>query len=169
MNRKFLIISGTNRKGSNTLKVAKQYQLILKELGQESDLVSLEEMDLAHRNPSFESFEAEFLVPAGKYIFIVPEYNGSMPGVLKSMFDISRYNGVWNGKKALLVGIASGRSGNVRGLDHLTSILNFMMVTVHPNKLPISSIDKLLNGANLLTEPSTLLAIRKQLQDFVDF
>jgi hypothetical protein len=40
---------------------------------------------------------------------------------------------------------------------------------VHPNKLPISVVDKLLNGANLITDTSTLEAIDEQLDEFLAY
>ena len=44
---------------------------------------------MLERNAEFEKIEKEILMPAQKFIFISPEYNGSIPGVLKCVFDIS--------------------------------------------------------------------------------
>ena len=169
MNDHYVIISGTNREGSNSLKVAIQYQQLLKEEGIESSVVSLEDLELAKRNPAFIALENSTLIPSKKIIFISSEYNGSIAGVLKSMFDISEYKKVWWGKKALLVGVSTGRSGNVRGMEHLTSILNYLKVVVHPNKLPISSVDRLLNPQGIMGDDQTVSAIRTQLEEFIAF
>jgi chromate reductase, NAD(P)H dehydrogenase (quinone) len=165
----YIIISGTNRTDSNTYKVALQYQRALADRNIRSELLSLEKMDLSSRNSEYEEMEKKFLLPSQKYIFVAPEYNASIPGVLKTLLDLSDYKKVWAGKKALLVGVSSGRSGNVRGMEHLTSILNYMNVVVHPNKLPISSIFKLINGSTIITDPETLNAINKQLDEFIKF
>jgi chromate reductase len=109
------------------------------------------------------------LIPTTKFIFVAPEYNGSIPGVLKIMVDISDYKKVWWGKKALLTGISLGRSGNLRGMEHLTSILHYLKVVVHPNKLPISSVDKMLNGSGIIHDQGTLDAINIQLDEFIAF
>ena len=53
----YLIISGTNRKGSNTLKVAKEYQRLLKEKGVEAGILSLEGLNLLKRDKEFEQIE----------------------------------------------------------------------------------------------------------------
>ncbi len=169
INNEYLVISGTNRKGSNSMKIARLYQSYLQELGIEAEVTGLEDIDLTHRNDHFIRFEQEKLLPAKKYIIIAPEYNGSIPGILKLMFDLADYRKVWKGKKALLVGISTGRSGNVRGLEHLTTILHYLMVVVHPSKLPISSIDKLMNGNQEMLDKGTLGAIREQIRDFVEF
>lgn len=126
-------------------------------------------MDLSAHTPEFDLLEKQKLLPAKKIIFIAPEYNGSIPGVLKTMLDLSDYKRTWEWKKALLVGISTGRSGNVRGLEHLTSILNYMKVIVHPNKLPISSVHKLLNGKHAIEDSETLTAINSQIDEFVKF
>ena len=72
-------------------------------------------------------------------------------------------------EKALLTGISTGRAGNLRGMEHLTGILNYLKVIVHPNKLPISSVDKLLNGEGEITDKDTVEAINTQLKEFIEF
>jgi NAD(P)H-dependent FMN reductase len=154
---------------SNTRRIAHQYQDTLTEKNILSEIITLEGMDLSARTPEFELMENQKLLPAGKIIFIVPEYNGSIPGVLKTMLDLSEYKKTWQWKKALLVGISTGRAGNVRGLEHLTSILNYMKVVVHPNKLPISSVHKLLNGKHTIEDSETVIAINIQIDEFIKF
>ena len=163
----YTIISGTNRTGSNTFKVAEQYRAILKAKGIEASLVSLENVNVLVRNAAFIKMEEEVLIPTDNFIFISPEYNGSFPGVLKMLFDTSKSHMIWWNKKALITGVSSGRAGNVRGNDHLASILNYLKITVHPNLLPISSIDTLMDKNGVFTEPNTLIAINKQLDEFI--
>ncbi|MDR3716675.1 MAG: NAD(P)H-dependent oxidoreductase [Puia sp.] len=165
----YTIISGTNRSDSNTLKIAHLYQEILKKKGINASLLSLEGLNVLDRNPDFERIEREQLIPARKFIFISPEYNGSIPGVLKAMFDISDIEKAWWGKKALLTGVSTGRAGNLRGMEHLTGILHYLKVTVHHNKLPISVVNTLIDGTGGVTDPKTLKAIDAQLDEFIDF
>jgi hypothetical protein len=54
-------------------------------------------------------------------------------------------------------------------MDHLTSILNFMKVVVHPNKLPISIVDKLMRTDEAIDDPLTLSIIQQQLKEFISF
>ncbi len=165
----YTIISGTNRSDSNTIRVAEQYQQILAEKGITANLVSLVNLDVSKRNPVVTELEETILIPSEKIIFIAPEYNGSFPGVLKSLMDISDIQKVWWGKKALLTGISSGRAGNIRGMDHLTGILQYLKMLVHPNKLPISVINKLLDQDGMIADVNTLLVINLQLDEFIEF
>lgn len=165
----YTIISGTNRKDSNTIKIAEEYQSILDQKGIKASLVSLVGLDVNMRNPQIQALEQEIFIPTEKFIFIIPEYNGSFPGVLKSLIDISDIKKVWPGKKALLTGVATGRAGNLRGLDHFTSILHYVKMNVHHNKLPISIVDKLLDDEASIHDPATVKVINTQLDEFINF
>lgn len=165
----YTIISGTNRTGSNTLKVARQYQHILQAKGIEAGILSLEDLNTYTRDAQFEAIENTVLIPTHHYIFISPEYNGSIPGVLKMLFDTCKTHRIWWNKKALITGISSGRAGNLRGNDHLAAILNFLKITVHPNQLPISVIDSLMDAHGNFTDQNTLKAIHHQLDEFIEW
>jgi NAD(P)H-dependent FMN reductase len=165
----YTIISATNRMGSHTEKVAKQYQQILKEKGVDAKIFYLKNLNVLERDDDFIKMENEFLIHGQKFIFIMPEYNGSYPGVLKAMIDISDIKKCWWNKKVLLVGISSGRAGNLRGMDHITGSLNHMKMTVHYNKLPISEVDKLMDNGEEITNTNTLLEINNQIQEFIKF
>ena len=164
----FTIISGTNRIGSHTEKVAEEYKRLLKEKNIDAIIFSLKNLDVLKRTPEFLKIENEILIPTQKFIFILPEYNGTFPGVLKAMIDNSDIKKAWYHKKALLTGISTGRAGNLRGMDHLSASLNYLKMDVHHNKLPISVIDKVMDANGSLND-ETLKAIDEQLNEFIDY
>jgi NAD(P)H-dependent FMN reductase len=164
----YTIISGTNRVGSHTEQVAKEYQRILKNKNIDANIFSLKELDTLHRSEGILKAETEILIPTEKFIFIIPEYNGSYPGVLKAMIDNSDIRKVWNYKKALLTGVATGRAGNLRGMDHLADTLHYMKMNVFYNKLPISVIDKVMDEEGRLND-ETIKAVNKQIDEFLIF
>jgi chromate reductase, NAD(P)H dehydrogenase (quinone) len=161
------IISGTNRKYSNTYKITREYQRILQDKGIEAGIFSLEDVNLLDYDAAFEKIENEILIPTTHFIIISPEYNGSFPGVLKLLFDNSRSHEIWFHKKALLTGVATGRAGNLRGMDHLADVLNYIKITVHPNKLPISAVNSVVDGDGKIIDKNTLNAINQQLDEFI--
>ncbi len=164
----YTIISGTNRIGSYTEKVAAEYQRLLKEKNINAGILSLINLNVLMRTPELIKVENEILIPTQKFIFIVPEYNGTFPGVLKAMIDNSDIKKVWYHKKALLTGISTGRAGNLRGMDHLSASLNYLKMNVHHNKLPISVIDKVIDAAGILND-ETLKVIDEQLTEFINY
>ena len=163
------IISGSCREDNNTKKVALEYQRILREKGIDAALLSLDEIEVVYRDKQFERMERDFLVPASKFIIVMPEYNGSYPGILKLMIDNTDIKKAWWNKKALLTGVATGRAGNLRGMEHLTGSLLHMKIFVHPNRLPISMVDKLMDEDNRFTDKGTIAAIHAQLDEFLTF
>jgi chromate reductase len=169
------LISGTNRINSNTARVTRQYQALLRERGHESSLLDLSSLDAAcfgpceeqYLHPDLREVQETLIRPATHLLIAAPEYNGSIPGILKALIDFTEIK-AWKGKKACLVGVATGRAGNLRGLDHLTNILLHCQIAVLPNKLPISRVATLLNASGELDE-ATLKAAGRQLDEFLAF
>jgi len=164
----YTIISGTNRPGSHTEKVANEYKKILAEKNIDAKILTLLDINVLHRNDEIIKIENNILIPTSKFIFIIPEYNGSYPGVLKALIDNSDIRNVWQFKKALLTGVASGRAGNLRGMDHLADTLHYLKMNVHYNKLPISVINKVMDESGKLNE-ETIRVIKGQLEEFIRF
>lgn len=62
-------------------------------------------------------------------LFVTPEYNRSMPGVLKNALDQgSRPYGasVWDGKPAAVIGMSPGAAGTAMAQQHLRNVLAFL-------------------------------------------
>lgn len=163
------IISGSSRQDNNTKKVALEYQRLLKERNVAANLLALDETAMTERDAAFIKTEHELLTPAQRFIIIMPEYNGSYPGILKLMIDNTDVAKVWWYKKVLLTGISTGRAGNLRGMEHLGGSLLHMKMMVHYNRLPISLVDKLMNEQGQFTDVPTLKAISMQLDEFLNF
>jgi chromate reductase, NAD(P)H dehydrogenase (quinone) len=164
----YTIIAATNRKGSNTRKVANQYQLFLKENGVEAQILSLEDFNSFDRDEAFDMLEKKYLQSTTKYIFIMPEYNGSFPGIFKLLMDLSDLATCWNHKKVMLVGVSSGRAGNLRGIDSMTNMCHYMKMNVFYQKMPISNIHHELKDDTFVQE-STIKAIGQQITDFIQY
>jgi NAD(P)H-dependent FMN reductase len=164
------IISGSNRQDNNTRKVAEEYLRILNDEKQQPAVVyALDKINCTVRDAFFIDAENELLIPAQKIIIVMPEYNGSYPGILKLMIDNSDIEKSWAHKKVLLVGVSTGRAGNLRGMEHLTGVLLHMKMLVHPNRLPISVVNKLMNENGRFIDTSTLNSIHLQLDEFLKF
>lgn len=163
------IISGSSRQENNTKKVALEYQRILQGKNIDSNLLALDETDMFERNSAFIETEKQILIPAESFIIIMPEYNGSYPGILKLLIDNTDVAKVWWYKKVLLTGISTGRAGNLRGMEHLTGSLLHMKMLVHYNRLPISVVNKLMDADGRFTDVPTLTAINNQVDEFLEF
>jgi NAD(P)H-dependent FMN reductase len=170
------IISSTNRPGSTTLKVAQYYLDRLNERGAEAGLLSLSELPASiissdlygKRSAEFEPIQ-QIITKTQKFLFIIPEYNGSFPGVLKVFVDACSFPESFYEKKAALVGISSGKYGNIRGVDHFTGICNYLHLHVMPLKIHIPSINKELNTEGEFFKEDTLKYTNEQIDKFIRF
>ncbi len=170
------IISGTNRNNSNSLKVAKFYQNALFNKGLESQIIPLTELPLSIYNPNFyikpsEDFKyfQDIITQTQKFIFIIPEYNGSFPGVLKALIDACKFPDSFDNKKCALVGIATGKYGNIRGVEHFTGIGHYCGMNILPLKLHIPAIHKELDEDDNFFNEKTLKFITQQIDKFIAF
>jgi chromate reductase len=132
-------------------------------------LLSLENRQVWERGPAMLSLEQQYLVPATKFIFVMPEYNASFPGILKLMIDNSDIKKCWWYKKAALVGLSDGRAGNLRGIEHMTAILNYMKVNVLYNKLLLSRINEEISPSGEILKAATARAVETQIEEFLHF
>lgn len=163
------VIAGTNRKDSMTLKVATLYHRLLSAKYDNVKLLNLEGKAVWERGDEMKKIEQDMLIPTEKFVLVMPEYNGSFPGILKLMMDNSDIRKVWWYKKAMLVGVADGRAGNLRGLDHMTNILHYLRMHILYNKIPISRINEEIGENGEVLKPATLQAIETQIDEFLKF
>ncbi|WP_069658150.1 NADPH-dependent FMN reductase [Arcticibacter eurypsychrophilus] len=171
------IIASTNRINSYSLKTALYYQKVMKQMGQEASILSLEKLpeDIIHADmyskikpKSFEPFQ-QIITNTQKFIFIIPEYNGSFPGILKIMIDACTFPDSFSGKKACLVGISTGKYGNIRGIDHFTGICHYLNMEVLPLKIHIPLISKELDDEGNVFQADTLKFTNQQISRFIAY
>jgi NAD(P)H-dependent FMN reductase len=119
-------------------------------------------------NLELDNIYQKYIVQSDKLVFVMPEYNGSFPGVLKLFID-SCPPRHFKGKKTSFVGVATGRAGNLRGMDHLTHVMHHLGAYVMPFQLPVSRVQHLLNSNFEITDEETLKAIDRHIDSFLKF
>lgn len=152
-----------------TLRVANLYYSLLSSKTENVHLLSLEDKHVWEKGEEMNRIQSEHLIPAQKFVFIMPEYNGSFPGILKAMIDNSDIRNCWWYKKVMLVGVADGRGGNLRGIEHMTNILHYMRMNVMYNKLPLSRINEEMDTDGKLLNEGTAKAIEMQIDEFIKY
>jgi chromate reductase len=155
------IVIGTNRTNSVSKKIGLIYQDLLTANGAASNIIDLAELPhdflfsaLYEKSGSNELFNPirEVMLTAQKYVFVVPEYNGSFPGVLKTFIDGLQFPHTFTGKKCALVGVSSGVQGGVIAMSHLTDIFNYCGMDVLALKPKLSHISKHLLDNKIVNE-----------------
>ena len=138
---KIAIIAGSTRPGRKADDVARWvYDLASKRTDATFEIISLADVNLPLLDeaipPSMHQYEkehtlrwAETIAAYDGFIFVTPEYNRSMPGVLKNAIDhASRPYGqsAWAGKPAGVLGASIGTIGTALAQQHLRNVLVFL-------------------------------------------
>jgi NAD(P)H-dependent FMN reductase len=171
------IITGTNRRNSTTLKIAQLYAQYLTEAGQEVNILDLAQLppdfaspQMYDKNGKPEAFLAlsQQIAEADKFLFVIPEYNGSFPGVLKTFIDGLPYPNPMQFKKAALVGLSAGVQGAAVALGHWNEVLSYLNVNILGLRIKLSEINKHLTDGKITNEVY-LKFIGKQVEEFARF
>lgn len=106
-------------------------------------------------------------------LFVVPEYNFSIPGVMKNALDwLSRAGNDLQTKPSLIVGSSMGNFGSIRAQMHLREILSnpaLAPVILPGNEVYIGAIHEKLNSENEIIDQPTLDFLDQVVENFVNF
>lgn len=134
---KIAMIVGSLRKGSYNQQVATAMTKLAPAdvtfaQSRLDDLPPYNQDDDGHDSPPVHRFKEEIIAADG-VMFVTPEYNRSIPGVLKNAIDhASRPYGksVWAGKPAGIVGVSIGAIGTAAAQQHLRNVLAYLDMPV---------------------------------------
>ena len=118
-----------NRKLANAIVRLAPSEFSFKQV-QIGDLPLYNQDDDTNQAESVKRLKAEIAASHG-LLFVTPEYNRSMPGVLKNAIDnASRPYGqsAWAGKPAGVMGISVGTIGTAMAQQHLRNVLAYLDV-----------------------------------------
>ena len=126
------------------------------------------------RNPPAKIVELKKLVrEVDAILFVTPEYNYSIPGVLKNAIDwASRPYGdnAWDGKPAAIMGASVGAIGTARAQYHLRQMMVFLnMFPVNQPEVMIANASERFDAEGNLTDEATKDFIRQLLQRLVEW
>ena len=110
---------------------------------------------------------------ADAILFVTPEYNYSIPGVLKNAIDwASRPYGesAWNGKPAAIMGASIGNIATARAQYHLRQMMVFLnMFPINQPEVMIGNASERFDAQGNLTDDETKEYIRRLLQNLVEW
>jgi chromate reductase, NAD(P)H dehydrogenase (quinone) len=170
--RKIAVLVGSLRKESFTRKVARTL-MQLAPATLELDIVEIGQLPLYNQDddtdsppPAFTGFRDRIRAADG-VLFCTPEYNRSIPAVLKNAVDVgSRPYGksAWAGKPAGIVSVSPGAIGGFGANHHLRQCLVFLdMPCLQQPEAYVGGIANKVD-AEQVTDEST----RKFLQSYID-
>jgi chromate reductase len=170
------LIVGTNRPDSNTRKVARNVESVYAELN-----VPLHVLDLAQLPPeifspssyaekpkAFHPF-ADAILKSHGLIIVTPEYNGSVPGVLKYFIDMLKFPESFEKRPVCFVGLSAGIWGALRPVEQLQQIFGYRNAFIYPERVFLPQIYNLLDDAGKLSNPELLGRLKAQAEGYLKF
>jgi chromate reductase, NAD(P)H dehydrogenase (quinone) len=113
----------------------------------------------------------ERIAAADAVLFVTPEYNGSIPGVLKNAIDWAsrphRESALW-GKTAAIAGATTGSYGAVWALADLRRVLGIAGARVIDTEVSVSQAHTRVDAEGRLSDPTTAEHLRQQLAALVE-
>ena len=161
--RTVAVLVGSLRKGSFSRKVAKAVAALAPR-HLKFDIVEIGDLpffdqDLEADPPAAWTAFRQRIAAADAVLFVTPEYNRSVPAVLKNAIDVgSRPYGqsVWNGKPGAVISTSIGALGGFGAHHHLRQSLAFLNVpTLSQPETYIGGAGELFDEAGQLTNQST--------------
>ena len=170
-----VIIAGTNRPGSNTRKVTTHVEKAYQTLGIPTQIVDLAELPpeiflpsaYEKSPPAFKPF-IDAILGADGLVVVSPEYNGSIPGVLKYFIDLLPFPESFEQRPVCFVGLAAGLWGAMRPTEQLQQIFAYRNGLVYPERVYVPGVNNQL-GENGTLNPVLEKNLRQQATKFVSF
>lgn len=103
-------------------------------------------------------------------IFFTPEYNSSLPAVVKNVIDwLSRPPRLYEGTPVTAVSATPGRRAGAGVLAHFSQIMERQPTRLFSETLGIGSYAEKLDDSGALVEPDTIASVQAFLERFAEF
>src|SRR5579864_2820317 len=175
MTLKIAVVVGSLRAGSFTRKTAAAMIGLAPDLLR-CAIVEIGDLPLYNQDLETETPPAQWVAfrdairPVDGILFVTPEYNRSVPGLLKNAIDVgSRPYGksVWDKKPAGIVSVSPGAIGAFGANHHLRQSLVFLnMPAMQMPEAYVGGADKLFDAQGKLTNDSTREFLSKFMQAY---
>jgi NAD(P)H-dependent FMN reductase len=172
--KKIVLISGTNRPQSRTLHLCEHLAGIYRDLNVEVQVLDLVKLPQEIFQPTVyeekpAAFEAwtEAILQADGLVVVVPEYNGSFPGILKYFIDLLPFPESFEDRAVCFVGLASGTWGALRAVEHLQGIFGYRNSHIYPKRVFLPRVHDFLPSDDL--EEAVEQRLRAQSEGFLQY
>ena len=170
------IIVGTNRPAANSRKVAAQILEIYKQQGAAAQLLDLAALPQEIFSPASYANKPAAFAPLAKRVLdakglhvITPEYNGSVPGVLKYFIDMLKFPESFESKPVAFTGVSAGMWGALRPIEQLQGIFGYRNAFIYPVRVFIPRIGDELAENGRLKSIDIVARLEEQARGFADF
>ena len=170
------IISGTNRPGCSTLKVAKVILGLYQSAGVEAQILNLQDLPpelflpdaYANKPATFLPYQERVLQSEGLHV-VIPEYNGSFPGVMKYFVDMLKFPESFEHRPVTYTGLGAGLWGNIRGVEQMQLVFNYRNAYNLPERTWLAGSGKKIKEDGSIDDPFFMELLKGQVKQFASF
>lgn len=177
---RFLVFGASLRDDSINGRLARLAADVVTEKGGTADLASIADFDCPSYDLDIETADGipqgavhlrDRLVSADAFIIASPEYNASMPGVLKNVIDwVSRFRPQpLNGRQAFLMSASPSMVGGNRGLWALRVPLEHLGSRVYPDMFSLAQAHQAFGEDGRIIDATLMKRFESTLECFIDF
>src|SRR6056297_3235896 len=172
---KIHILSSTDRPGSNALKVSKYAAGYIRKKAT-VEIFSLKDYPFeelkggkyGNTPESVKKFNSDFLDADG-FLFVISEYNGGFPGILKFFWDYLPVPEAMSHKPVSLIGEAASAFGALRPVEQFEQLLKYRKAYIYPERMLIQRVNDSFDPESSLTNDTLQKLLMSQLDGFPDF
>jgi len=174
-----LVFAASLRAASVNAQLARLAASVVREKGASADYAPMSDFSCPSYDSDVELDEGiprgarllrERLLEADAFLIASPEYNASMPGVLKNTIDwVSRYRPQpFNGRQALLMSASPSMAGGNRGLWALRVPLEHLGARVYPDMFSLAQAHEAFGQDDRLVNPRLQRQFAGTIECFLD-
>lgn len=139
---KIVVVCGTNREGSLSRLLAQEATEAYQTRGHAAELLDMNELPPEVLDPkaykekasNVQALVDRFLACDGA-VFVIPEYNGSYPGILKLFVDMLPYPEGFDNRPCAFIGLAAGEFKSLRAVEHFQQVTGYRHAYNYPRRL----------------------------------
>lgn len=170
-----VVVCGTNRDGALSRLLAQEVAESYRQRDQSVDLLDMNELppEILHatayknQSESIKTIVDRFLKSDGA-VFVIPEYNGSYPGILKLFVDMLPFPQGFDSRPCAFIGLAAGQFKGLRAVEHFQQVAGYRNAHLFPRRLFIGdSYSQFVDGK--LNDDELTRRLQEQADQFVSF
>lgn len=170
---KLVAIQGSVRPDNNTAKALNiVVQTVLQTEGVELVLIDPTDMDISLPGKG-ETEDAkkmqQILAGADGVILATPEYHGSYSSVIKLLIENMGFPSGLSGKPVALLGVAAGRIGAIKALEHLRSVASHVGAIVLPGPVSIANVRGVFDQEGNVLDEGVQQLVEKLVNGLIDY
>jgi chromate reductase, NAD(P)H dehydrogenase (quinone) len=103
------------------------------------------------------------------FLFVIPEYNGGFPGILKLFFDYLPFPNALEMKPVSLIGEAAGAFGGLRAVEQFEQLLKYRKAVIYPERMFIQRVNDSFDEEEGMESERHQQLLENQLRRFPEF